>query len=318
MAFTMEKAVRSALLDCMALKKSETVLVVTDDDTIDVGLALYQAAQMYGRSAQLITMRPAKVNGEEPPAPIAQLMSLYDVVLCPTKMSLTHTDARRDACKTGTRIATLPGISKDVFLRTLQADYNKIAERTIKMKKLLDKASIAHITTQLGTDLKLPIQQFSAIASTGLILEKGKGGNLPSGEAFMAPDEGKTSGQLVVDASIAGTGKLQNPIIIDIENGSAIKFRGGQEADQFEKMLGEYGAPAFNVAELGVGSNEAAIITGNILEDEKVFGTIHIAFGNNIGMGGTNNVSIHCDGVVTKPDMWLDEKQIIKNGKWLI
>ncbi len=318
MAYTIENAVRSALGDCMNVQKNESVLIVTDDDTLDVGMALYKGAAEFSDNVQMTVMLPAKVDGEEPPDPVAKMMALYDVVLCPTKRSLTHTDARRNACKTGTRIATLPGITRDVFIRTLQADYHKIAKRTIEMAELLEKAKHAHITTDLGTDIEIPIQSFAAIASTGLVLEKGKGGNLPSGEAFMAPDEGKVSGRLVIDASIAGIGKLTRPIVIDIVDGSAVNFSGGEEADRFRKMLAEYGDDAFRVAELGVGSNDAAIITGNILEDEKVFGTIHIAFGNNIGMGGTNNVSIHCDGVVTKPNMWLDNKQIIKNGNWLI
>lgn len=318
MEFTIETAVHSALSDCMNVKKTESVLVVTDDETMDVGLALYKGAQGFGKSAQMTVMPSAKVDGEEPPAAIAQMMTLFDVVLCPTKRSLTHTNARREACKTGSRIATLPGITKEVFIRTLQADYNQIAKRTIEMAELMQQANHAHITTALGTDLGIPIKNFPAIASTGLVLEKGKGGNLPSGEAFMAPDDGKVHGKLVIDASIAGIGKLTEPIFIDIVDGSAINFSGGPQADRFRAMLQKYGDTAFRVAELGVGSNEAAIITGNILEDEKVLGTIHIAFGNNISMGGSNKVSIHCDGVVTKPDMWLDNKQIIKNGKWLI
>jgi leucyl aminopeptidase (aminopeptidase T) len=156
------------------------------------------------------------------------------------------------------------------------------------------------------------------ISSTGLIREKGKGGNIPSGESFLAPVEGKTRGKLVVDASVAGLGLVKTPLAIEIVDGFAQSFKGDEQAKQLEKELSSFGKAGLNVAELGIGTNDGAIITGEVLEDEKVFGTIHIAFGNNITMGGTCDVGVHIDCVVTKPDMWFDDQQVMKQGKLLI
>ncbi len=315
----LDKAVQTAFLDCLNLQNNETVLILTDDETLEIGQAFYTVGQKFAGSINLVVMPVAKVNGEEPPIMIAELMQKYDVVVCPTAKSLTHTDAKRNACAKGARVATLPGITTDVFIRTLQADYTKIAKRTWQISALLEKTKNVRIKTELGTDLFLPIEGMPPISSTGLVREKGKGGNIPSGESFLAPIEGKSNGTLVIDASIAGIGKIEGPpVTIQIKDGFAHTFSGGEQATQFEKNLKAFNKPGLNVAELGIGTNDSAIITGKILEDEKVFGTIHIAFGNNITMGGTCDVGIHVDCVVTKPDVWFDDHKIMEKGSLLI
>lgn len=313
------QAAKTALTTCMALNKDETLLILTDDNKEDIGKALYQVGKELSKEALLAVMPPARVNGQEPPPAVAGLMAKFDVVVCPTTKSLTHTEAKRNACKTGTRVATMPGISVDIMTRTLKADYNLIAERTHKLSRILDRGRVAHITTALGTDLTLPIEGVKAISSTGLVREKGSGGNLPSGESFLMPEEGKAQGTLVVDASVATLGMITDQAIkINIKDGYAVSFEGGAQARQLEKMLAEFGKDGMNAAELGIGTNHAATITGQILEDEKVMGTIHIAFGNNVSMGGTCNVGIHIDCVVYKPTLFIDNKKIMENGQLLI
>ncbi len=135
----------------------------------------------------------------------------------------------------------------------------------------------------------------------------------------MMPAEGGTNGVFVVDGSMAGIGDLggKKPITIRVENGYAVEITGGEEADLLKSKLEPLGKPAFNVAELGVGTNDAARIIGNILEDEKVMGTIHIALGNNMSMGGTVDVPIHLDGIVKDPTVELDGRLLMKDGKLL-
>ena len=149
-------------------------------------------------------------------------------------------------------------------------------------------------------------------------LEKGQGGNLPSGEAFLMPEEGATEGVLVADASVAVIGKLSKPIKITIKEGFAVKMEGGRQADQLFTMLSRFGRDGLNVAELGIGTNHAAKITGVILEDEKVLGTAHVAFGNNVSMGGTYDVGIHVDCVFTKPSIYIDDKPLMLAGNLVV
>ena len=108
------------------------------------------------------------------------------------------------------------------------------------------------------------------------------------------------------------------PITVTVENGFATKIEGGNEATRLIGMLEPMGKMAYNIAELGIGTNDQAIVTGAILEDEKVMGTVHIALGNNISMGGTCDVGIHLDGVILEPTVLVDGKLIIEEGKLMI
>jgi len=315
----LKESAKIALRDCMALKESETMLVVTDDKTLEIGMALFEVGKSLIDEAFLLVMTERDVNGQEPPDEIAELMTKYNVVICPTAKSLTHTNARRNACTAGARVGTMPGITNEVMIRTLKADYHKIAERTKLLSEILDEANEVHITTALGTDILIPINGIRAISSTGLVTEKGSYGNLPSGESYLMPVEGKTNGVFVVDGSFASVGKIEAmPITVKVENGFASKIDGGVEATRLVNMLEPMGKMAYNIAELGIGTNDQAIVTGAILEDEKVMGTIHIALGNNISMGGTVDVGIHLDGVILEPTVRIDGKVIMENGKLLI
>ena len=86
-------------------------------------------------------------------------------------------------------------------------------------------------------------------------------------------------------------------------------------AKKLKQQLDAVGKDARNIAEFGIGTNDSAKLSGVLLEDEKVMGTIHIALGNNVSMGGSVNVPIHLDGVVKKPTVWMDGKLLMKDGK---
>jgi leucyl aminopeptidase (aminopeptidase T) len=264
-------------------------------------------------------MKPGKINGEEPPQEVADLMQKFDVVFCPTSKSLTHTDARRNASAKGVRIATFPGITEDVMIRGLNADYVEIARMTIKVQKVLEKGKAIRVTAPNGTDISFGIKGRKVIPSKGLFHKKGESGNLPTGEAYLAPIEGTSNGVFVVDGSMAGLGLIKNVNIkIEVKDGYAVKITGGTMAKKLNEMLDKVGKEARNIAEFGIGTNPSAKLSGILLEDEKVMGTIHIALGNNKSMGGSVNVPIHLDGVIKKPTVYMDGKVIMKDGKLLI
>ena len=309
-----------AVKDCLKVQKDESFLVVTDTELKTIGQALFEAGRSIGAESVFMEIMPLSRNGEEPPKMVSQAMAASEAVIIPTSKSLTHTTARREACSAGARVATMPGITKDTMVRCLNADYYAIAERTKRITKLLTEAKSAHITTESGTDIIIPIEGINGIASTGLIHDRGGFGNLPSGEAYLMPVENSSNGVFIVDGSMAGIGDLtgKTPITITVKDGLAVEITGGPEADLLKEKLEAVGPKAFNTAELGIGTNDTAIITGNILEDEKVMGTIHIALGNNMSMGGTVNVPIHLDGIVKDPTVTFDGKIIMEKGKLLI
>jgi aminopeptidase len=315
----MESAI-IAVRDCLKVTEGEQFLVVTDTKLTEIGRVLVEAGRSLGAISTFLEMMPLSRNGEEPPELVSRAMLYADAVLAPASTSLTHTDARRNACANGARVATMPGITIDTMVRGLNADYYAIADRTKRLTELLTATDVVRVTTAAGTDITIPINGIKVIASTGLIHEPGSFGNLPSGEAYLMPVEGATEGVFVVDGSMAGVGDLagKTPITIKVEKGYATEITGGPEAELLRSKLEPLGQQAFNAAELGIGTNDAARIIGNILEDEKVMGTIHIALGNNVSMGGTVNVGIHLDGIVKDPTVTFDGKTIMENGKLLV
>jgi aminopeptidase len=307
-----------AVRDCMGLQSGETVLVVTDEPLRRIGHALLEAAKSISREVLLVEMPPRSSNGEEPPELVAEMMKAVEVVLCPTSKSLTHTDSRRAASGRGARIATLPGVTEEIMVRCMNADYHQIAARTLHLCEWLNRTKLVRVTSPSGTDLQMPVEGRAAHASTGLFREKGQWGNLPTGEAYLAPLEGLSQGVLMVDGSMAGVGMVKTPIRIEVRNGQAVDITGGEEAERLIRLLSPHGEAARNLAEFGVGTNDRAILTGVILEDEKVMGTIHVAFGDNKSMGGTVRVASHLDGLVTSPTVWFDDRMVMENGRLLL
>jgi aminopeptidase len=174
------------------------------------------------------------------------------------------------------------------------------------------------VTAPAGTDVTLPIEGREAHASSGLFREKGLWGNLPTGEAYLAPVEGVSNGIVVVDGSMASVGMVDQPIRITVKDGYATDIVGGASARRLVELLEPHGKDARTVAEFGVGTNDRAILTGVILEDEKVMGTIHIAFGDNKSMGGSVRVASHLDGLIKQPTVWFDARKVMEGGRLLV
>lgn len=315
---TLQDAARIALLDYLGVTSVESLLILADEPLREIGLIFFEVGKQLASEAFYCEIKPREVNGQEPPEQIALFMQEVDVVVAPTSKSITHTNARREASKLGVRIATMPGITKDTIIRCLSADANKILDTTEKVAKSLQNVSTVRITSELGTDITLPIKGRQIIKSTGILRNIGEYGNLPSGEVYLAPWEKQSNGTIVFDGSIAGIGKLRNPVKVTVEDGYGVDFEGDEEAKQLYDMLKSIGHEAFAIGEFGIGTNYKATITGSILEDEKVLGTIHIAFGNNVTMGGKIKAKGHIDGIVTKPNVYFDDKLILKEGKLTI
>jgi aminopeptidase len=310
-------AADNVIENCLGVNAGEVVAVLTDiadEERVQIGRSLWEAAQKRGAEAIYVEMLPRKNSGEEPPIPIAALMATSDVVLCPTTKSLTHTKARRDACSRNARIATLPGITQEVAIRCLSADYMEIARRTEAVASALRTGSNFRVISAKGTNLRLQRGQRRVIADTGLIRTPGSSGNLPAGEAFFAPMEGTAEGEIVFDGSVGDIGKLNTPVRLVVQKGIAKVMTDSEAARKFDQLLCGVGPEAYQIAELGVGTNDRAEIHGTILEDEKVLGTVHLALGNNIGMGGTISVPIHLDGLIQNATLYVDDVLILESG----
>jgi leucyl aminopeptidase (aminopeptidase T) len=294
------------------VKSREDVLVVTDPSKLKIAWALFDASQEIGAKTVLTCMPVGTRHGEEPPSVVADAMLSADVVIAPTTYSLTHTQARFKACKAGARVATMPMITEEVMRgEAMSADYRSIEKLTTKIANRLSKASEIEITSSAGTELYFSVEGRRAYLDTGVIHKPGDFGNLPAGEAFIAPLEGTAEGLVVIDGSM--TGSLHGEIRIRIEKGKAVEIR-GRQADKIVKMFDEVGGKAYTLAEFGIGTNPEAKLRGVVLEDEKVMGTCHIAFGDNSTFGGKTRAGIHIDGIFLKPSVKLDGKVLMLDG----
>jgi leucyl aminopeptidase (aminopeptidase T) len=244
-----------------------------------------------------------------------------------------------------TRSFWSPSVTADMFEKTVPIKYKKLAENCQKLKKIFDKASEVHIATKNGTDLTIGLRKRKALTDDGNFSRPGDGGNLPAGEMFISPELDSANGTLVFDGSIAsdsGIIIIKKPIKTTVKDNLVTKVTGGSEAkllqatlDRAKKTtkkfhkdgkisksdLPEYMKNIFNLGELGIGLNEKAKIVGNMLEDEKVFKTCHIAIGANYDEDA--KALIHLDGLLMLPTMETKDAKghstlIMKNGKIMI
>ncbi len=216
-----------------------------------------------------------------------------------------------------------PSVTMDMFERTVPLDYTVLRDDCRRVKELLDRGSSVHITAPSGTDIEIGIEGRNARADDGSFSTKGSGGNLPAGETFISPQLRTSKGRIAFDGSIAsdsGIIIINKPIVCIVDEGHVVSVEGGREADLFKETLerartrtgtmaedgrlprsemDHYLENITNLGELGIGLNRMARIIGNMLEDEKVYGTCHIAIGGNYDNDA--RALIHLDGLIRSP-----------------
>ncbi len=311
----LEQAADIILKKCMGLKPGESILIITDRNKLSIADVVYKQAMDISDKARLMKIPVSERHGAEPSQEAADEMKKYDVIIIITTKSLSHTKARRDAAAKGARIASMPGITKEIMKRCIDIDYQKLKQTHDKLRSILIKSKEIRITTSLGTDVVTAVHSVHG-ESAGLYHKKGEWGNLPAGEVDSGVKEGRTDGIIIVDACFAGVGRLESPITLEVKDGYAVNIT-GKDSNQLKELLDPIGKPAYKIAELGIGTNPKADVTGNILEDEKAKATVHFALGNDLYYDGKNDVSIHLDGIITKPTVFADRRIIIKHGKFL-
>jgi leucyl aminopeptidase (aminopeptidase T) len=311
----LEQAVLTVIRRCLGVLPDETVVVVADEETRAIGDALRDAAKATGAEAVLTTMSAREEHGQEPPAPVAAALATADVFIAPTAKSLSHTRARKAATDAGARGATLPGVTEDMLARLMACDFPALQRRSLALAELLTSSSTAYITCPRGTDLRLDLTGREGISDDGDLTGERAFGNLPCGEGFVSPCGGE--GRMVT-VSLAGVGLPRGePPVLTVRDG---RLAGATqpEGEEFLAHLHAAGELGTNLAELGIGTNERARLTGNILEDEKILGTVHVAFGASAGIGGTVSVPVHLDCLIAEPTLDLDGTRVLEQGRFVL
>ncbi|WP_297213449.1 MULTISPECIES: aminopeptidase [Thermodesulfovibrio] len=245
-----------------------------------------------------------------------------NAVIALSNFSTSHTNFRDLLTKCcGTRYASMPLFDPSMLFGAMRADWREVKKRSLETKKILDRVEKIKIETQNGTNIEFEKGNRKVHVDTGILSRKGSFGNLPAGEVFLAPIENTAEGRLVIEW--APTRKLESPLIMRVEKGKVFSIEGTESyKEELEKKLNEREENR-NIAELGIGTNDKASKPDNILESEKILGTIHIALGDNSSFGGKVRTPFHQDFIFFEPTVFGFTKEnekikIIEKGTLLI
>ena len=310
----LDRAVDTVIAGCLGVAAGEDVLVVVDPETRDLGDALRDRADAAGADAVVALMAEREANGSEPPAPVAAALAAADVFIAPTAKSLSHTRARKAATDAGARGATMPGVTTDMLARVMAVDFAALRARSATVARALSDADEAHLTCPRGSDFRIDLRDREGISDDGDLTAPGAFGNLPCGEGFIAPDGGEGT---IVASSLAAIGLADEPARLTVGDGRLVAAE-GPEGERLLEALRAHGDDGVNLAELGIGTNDRATLTGNVLEDEKILGTAHVAFGASAGIGGTVAVPIHLDVVVLDATLTAGGVAILDAGRLVV
>nr|MDO8076682.1 aminopeptidase [Candidatus Freyarchaeota archaeon] len=313
-----KKGAKVIVETCMGVKPGENVLLVTQEGFEETAEILGAEVSALGAKPLIKIVKGSEME-VEPPQEVVDLMLSSDVILAVLDLKylqlFAHMNARARATEAGVRVGLVPFILWDIT----EEDVLRIKSLTERLAEIMDRGSEAHVSTTLGTDLTMsiegrPIQQLKAVFT-----EPGEWGAVPFyAEAAVAPVEGTTQGTAVIDVFMERIGPIKQPMEWTIRDGRLVEIRGGEEAEMLKKIIGEADENAKNIAELGVGTNHIFKNFTGTIGDKMVLGTVHLAIGKSINIGGKVMSNIHHDAVINKATLEIDGTKILDNGKCLI
>ena len=316
MAKKIYEACRRLLTTCANCQPNENILIVTDTDSLEIGMALWDAAEEFPKKT-MVMMEPRKMHGEEPTPLVAAAMLKADVIFRATKFSLSHSHARRDACAAGARDLNCCDYSIEMLEHGgLYTDFEADRKYVDQLLKSMADGDQVHITSEAGTDYYASIKGHKLFPQYGMVRNPGETCSPPDIEMASGAMPGTAHGKIVVDGSIThpAMGDLKEPITIYVENSFVTKIEGGEEAKRFAEELAKVGDPRmYRIGEIGIGLNPDASLCGRMLEDEGCSGYVHCALGNN----ETDNQDfiLHIDMMFKDPTIELDGKVIFDHGE---
>jgi leucyl aminopeptidase (aminopeptidase T) len=303
----LQKAAKKLIKDILKIKKSEKVCLVADYEN-EVYRAIKKVLEREGLNFQIVKIRKERLHSS--PIPEAKrFFSDCDVIIAPTKNSISHSPETTHARKKyGVRVASMPGINGKIFLSAMNANQKEIEKIGKFILRKLKHGKVVKITTPSGSDLEICINGIKFMEEHGEI-KRGALNNVPFGEVCGFGIKG--NGKICIDSWRDIRSK--DEAFLYIENGRIVSWSKG--ADKFIRYLLAAGECGLKMVELGFGTNpgiKRAI--GNVLNDEKIYGSVHIAFGGH----GKIKCGVHEDIILLKPTVTIDGKKIAENGELLI
>lgn len=331
---------RNCVKECMGIKADENVLIITDLKRLNIAEALRKAAIEIDANVLVVLLPDPSQRRKKPTTMLDEMLvkalEVSDVVLTPI------TDIEGESRPFRISILEMAGTGKyfrlghmiDIEEKSLidgglTANYREIEELTDLLAEILSKARKITIISGNGEyklEANLGGWEELAISDCGILKRKGTFGNLPAGEAYIAPTKYyDINGKVSIDLFADSVGGLVSPIILNIVKGKVIEISGKEEAEEFKERLSEAERKAdelklprenvYKVAEIAIGTNPKAKVGEVAIETEKLKRTAHIALGDNSFFCGLIKAPNHYDLVINKPTIVIDEKQIMDRGE---
>ncbi len=307
-------------------KRGEDVVIVADTETDPlVWQALAAAAQAWGAEPSVMIITPRAAHGYEPPEPVADAMRHAQTTIDCTTKALAHSQIFREIQQDGRQWIAMHGVTSDMLSggATLE-DYRWMDKLGQRIEDAWTRSDSVHVTSEYGTDFRASIKGRKGIAISGRIANRPDIGlnicAFPDGEVAIAPFEGTGEGVVVFDTTFDYVGLLTEPLKMTIRGGRIVSIEGGSQTQKLRDLLAAqedelvYNFPA----EMSIGLNPKVSITGSMRTDKKLLGSMHMALGTNIDIGGTVKAKVHLDGLIRQPTVRMDTQLVVDKGKVVI
>lgn len=307
---------------CVGVRAGEVVAIAANPSTLPVAQAMYEAVRELGAEPAILVYPPRRSDGREPPRTVAAALLTCDVFFTPVEISITHTRALKAAREAGARGLVMSAFTPAMLAGGgIDADFDACAPLCRAFAARLAAGARFRLTAPGGTSLEGAIHGRRGNALCGLARARGEFSTIPTIEANVSPIEGSCTGVIVADASIPylGIGVVDAPVRLEVAGGLVRAVDGGRAAAAFSRALADAGDPAsYNVAELGIGLNPCARLCGLMLEDEGVWGMVHLGIGSSIQLGGTVVAPTHYDVLVRGATIEVDGEVVLRDGEPVI
>lgn len=283
-----------------------------------------KAVEALMKTGLLLPLLAKDISGEETKRAEAVVKKCcsasVNAVIALSNYSTSHTRFRDFLTRVcGARYASMPLFEASMLEGSMDVDWKALAKRTSTVAKMVNTAETIEVTTPHGTHISFSKKGRKALPDTGILTKPGSFGNLPAGEVYLAPLEGSANGKLILQWGPMM--ELKSPITLTVKNGYVVRVDGDEPYTETLRAKLDERKENRNIAELGIGTNDKAKRPDNILESEKILGTIHIALGDNSSFGGSVKAPFHQDFVFFRPTVVLVDKDgvrktLIKDGKF--
>lgn len=326
---TLEQGARNAVETCMAVRRGERVVLVTDRLVPEVGDALEAAARKAGGVVQRFVLEDlgARPLRELPPA-LGAAADAADVsfwAAASVKGELPVRMAYRKHLKRA-RHGHMPGITRELMETGMNADYDAVADLTMRLHKRLQGVRRIQVRSPHGTDLEVVLHpDWKWLPDTGKFHTPGSWGNLPAGEVYTAPCwlHGRLVTHLLGDFFSEKYKKLAPPLAFDVRDSRVVLDSLEGARPEVVREFREYLVSdplGVRAGEFAMGTNVGLKdLVGNLLQDEKIPG-VHVAFGAPYAdqTGAPWDAKTHVDCVLLDTDVWLDGEQVQERGRYLL